>query len=271
MLDMDTATHWIERALVAVGLVLSGAAGCGLFDDAQTDGEVCEVDDDCSTGVCTSYALCSHTGCDCPSGNCAEAGEVTSECLDGWRCVSVDSIFDPVTEPITEFFGGKVDEHSGYCQPVCEGGCPDHYVCDGDGVFCSPDEAWVYPVPTVVWSGDAAGELSGRDQTLTVMVEEGSTITLTGTGSSPRGEIVGYSWETVSSAADFMNFEGQTIETTVPPGDFRRVDFTITDDAARTGMLSVTFEACLGPGATCLFEGSGCCSDSCDDASNTCL
>jgi hypothetical protein len=262
-------THWIERALLAVGLVCAGAAGCGLFDaeDAPTDGEVCEVGEDCTTGVCTSSALCSHSACDCPSGHCAEAGEVTSDCLDGWRCVGYDSLFDPVTE----FFGGKVNEHNGYCQPACEGGCPDHYLCGSDGEFCEPDSAWAYPVPTVVWSGDASGELSGRDQMTTVVVEEGSTITLSGTGSSPRGDaIVGYSWVTVSGAADYLELEGQTIETTVVSGDYRRVELTITDDAARTGMLTVIFEACYGPGTTCGFEGSGCCS-SCDDASNTCL
>src|SRR5690606_1058850 len=84
----------LRSTLVVAGLALSA---CSLFgDDRQTDGEVCSVDDDCSTGVCTSAQLCSHSRCECPSGNCAMGGEQTSDCLDGWVCVEYDSIFDPV-------------------------------------------------------------------------------------------------------------------------------------------------------------------------------
>jgi hypothetical protein len=202
-----------------------------------------------------------------------EGGEVTSDCLDGWVCVGYDSLTDFVTDPIVEYFGGKPNKHNGYCQPTCEAGCPEHYLCDDGGEFCVPDSLWAHPVPSVVWSGGASGELSGRDATMTVLVEAGSTITLSGSGSSPRGApIVGYSWTTVSAEADYLDLEGQTIETTVPAmGYYRRVDLTVADDRSRTGMLSVTFEACQGPGATCGYQGSGCCSGSCDDASNTCV
>ncbi|KIG13313.1 hypothetical protein DB30_00361 [Enhygromyxa salina] len=257
--------------MLAMGLAMSSAVGCGLFEPALTDGEVCDADKDCTTEVCTSYGLCSHSRCDCPSGDCAESGEVTSDCLDGWRCVSHDSIFAPVVDPIKEFFGASTDDSDGFCQPTCEAGCPDRYLCGDSGEFCVPDSDWIYPVPTVTWTGDATGEFSGRDQSTTVVVEEGSTISLTGTGSSPQGHpITGYSWTTVSGAADYMDFEGQTIETTVASGDYRRVEFTVVDDASRSGKVTVIFESCRGTGTMCGYEGSGCCS-SCDDANNTCL
>ncbi|PRQ03286.1 hypothetical protein ENSA5_17230 [Enhygromyxa salina] len=253
--------------ILGFGLAVSGAVGCGLLDPEPSDGEVCESDSDCTTEHCTSYGLCSHSRCECPSGQCAEGGELSSDCRDGWRCVGYDSIFDPVKE----FFGAKVNESDGYCQPSCEDGCPDHYLCNGGDEFCSPDPAWAYPVPAVSWTGDASGELSGRDQSLTVVVEDGSTITLNGSGSSPRGApIVGLSWTTVSSAADYMDFEGPTIETTVPAGSYRRVELRVADDEARSGMLTVIFDSCHGPGTTCGYQGSGCC-NSCDDATDTCL
>ncbi|PRP97360.1 hypothetical protein [Enhygromyxa salina] len=261
-------SKWV---VLAIGLAMSTVVGCGLFDSGITDGEVCDADKDCTSEACTSYGLCSHSRCECPSGNCAEAGEVTSDCRDGWRCVGYDSILDPLFDPVKEFFGAKSNEHDGYCQPTCEAGCPEHYVCGEGGEFCSPDEDWIYPVPTVTWTGDATGEFSGRDQSTTVVIEEGSTLTLTGTGSSPQGNaIVEYSWETVSGAADYMDFAGPTIETTVPSGSYRRVELRVVDDASRSGMVTVIFESCRGAGTTCGYEGSGCCS-SCDDASNTCL
>ena len=85
----------------------------------------------------------------------------------------------------------------------------------------------------------------------TVMVEEGSTITITGSAAASSGAtIVSTSWTTVSSAADFMYFDGASIETTVPigAGDFRRVELDVTDDRGRVGHISVIFEACTGTG-----------------------
>lgn len=249
------------------GLVLFGASACGLFgEDELTDGDVCSIGDDCSTGVCTSASLCSHSACECPSGNCpAMGGEQSSDCRDGWVCVRYDSIFDP----LEEFFGGTANPSDGYCQPSCAAGCPDHYVCDGD--VCSPDTLWTTPEPTIQWSGAGMGELTGHDQMTTVLVEEGSTITVSGSAESFSGAaIVGLSWTTTSSAADFMYFEGATIETMIPTGDYRRVELDATDDQGRVGHISVIFEACVGAGGTCGFSGSGCC-NGCADATNTCM
>lgn len=255
--------RWIP---MLAGLALLGASACGLFgEDELTDGQVCSADDDCSTGVCTAANLCSHSPCECPSGNCQAGGEQTSDCLDGWVCVSYESVFDP----LEEFFGGMPNPSDGYCQPSCAAGCPEHYFCDGD--FCTPDVAWVAPVPTVAWSGAVSGELSGRDQSTTVIVEEGSTLTLTGSAVSPAGAaIASLTWTTVSGAGDSMSFEGPTIETTVEAGNYRRVELDAIDDRARSSRVAVIFEACIGAGATCGFSGLGCC-NSCDGATNLCM
>lgn len=240
---------------------------CGLFGEpTQNDGEVCSVADDCSTGVCTTANLCSHSRCECPSGNCQTGGEPTSDCLDGWVCVSYESIFDPVEE----FFGGTPNPSDGFCQPTCAAGCPEHYLCDGD--FCEPDASWVAPEPTVAWSGAVSGELVGREQMTTVRVEGGATLSLTGSATSPAGAtIVSSSWTTVSAAGDYLEFDGATLETTVPTdaGNFRRVEFIATDDRARSSMITVIFEACTGAGETCTNAGAGCC-NGCDDGSNIC-
>jgi hypothetical protein len=258
----------IKWTLSIPAFLLSGLLGCGLFGvEAQTDGEVCSTEDDCSTGVCTSGNLCSHSRCECPSGNCAAGGEQTDDCLDGWVCVGYDSILDPVKE----FFGGTPKPDDGYCQPSCAAGCPDHYVCSDE--FCTPDVSWAYPVPTISWTGAATGELSGRDQSMTVVVEGGSTISLTGSAESPSGAaIVSLDWTTVSEAGDYASFAGTMIETTVPTGagSYHHVELDVADDQHRGGHITVTFEACLGPGSTCGYAGSGCCG-SCDAGTNSCL
>lgn len=250
-------------------LILAFAPACGLFgDEPQTDGQVCSVDDDCSTSVCTNANLCSHSRCTCPSGNCpVKGGEQTSDCLDGWLCVKYDSIFDPAKE----FFGGKANPSDGYCQPSCAAGCPEHYLCDGD--LCVADQSWAAPQLTVTWTGPVSGELEGRGQSTTVAVEEGSTLNLTGSAVSPTGEqIISQTWTTVSAAGDLVQFEGEAIETTVPLGqaNYRRVEFSVIDARARTSYLTVIFEGCIGAGGTCGYSGSGCC-NGCDGVDNVCL
>jgi hypothetical protein len=232
------ARRW---TLALAGLAMFGASACGLFtDEPLTDGDVCSVDDDCETGVCTTANLCSHSSCECPSGYCPEKGEQSPDCRDGWVCVRYDSLFDP----LKEFFGGMRNPSDGYCQPSCDAGCPEHYVCDSEEL-CSPDATWVSPEPTITWSGAVAGELSGRDQTTTVMVAAGSTITLTGSAESPTGAaIVDFAWTTVSGSGDYMYFYEPTIQTMIPEvGDYRRVELDVTDDKARVGHISVVFEA----------------------------
>jgi len=256
------------RVLV-LGIALAGIPGCGLFGDdepEQNDGEVCTRDDECSAGYCTIASLCAHTPCDCPSGSCAVGGEETGTCRDGWVCVGHESIF----EPVVDFFGGEPNDSDGYCIPRCADGCPEHYVCDGE--LCSPDEYWAYPAPTITWSGAASGEIVGRDAMITVPVEEGSTLALVGSASSPTGAaIMGFAWTTVSQAGDYAMQQGASIEVSVPmgQGSFRRAELTASDAQGRTGFATVIFEACLGAGTSCGYEGSGCCT-SCDDATSSC-
>jgi hypothetical protein len=259
----------MKSIALTLAFVLLGAAGCEAFDDEpdQSDGEVCSSDDECSTGVCTTASLCSHHACNCPSGSCAPAGEETDACRDGWVCVGYESIFAPVVD----FFGGEPNEKDGYCVPRCEGGCPEHYLCNGD--LCSPDTLWPYPTPIISWSGVVSGELHGGDAVTTrVTVEEGSTLTLRGSAQSPDGTMItGLTWTTVSQAGDSMTIEGESLEITVPvgAGSYRRAELTAIDARGRAGIIDVVFDACFGAGTTCGYEGSGCCT-SCDDASSTC-
>ena len=65
---------------------------------------------------------------------------------------------------------------------------------------------------------------------------------------------------------------GETVDVTIAPGgSFSRAELTVTDAKMRGGVLYVIFEACSGAGEECGYQGSGCCSNSCDDASNSCL
>jgi hypothetical protein len=251
-----------------LGLALLGSVGCGAFGEPeQTDGDVCERDDDCESGYCTLASVCSHARCDCPSGSCAPSGEETDDCRDGWVCIGHESIF----EPVVDFFGGQPNDSDGYCMPRCADGlCPEHYLCSGE--LCTPDAFWAYPVPAIAWSGAASGEADGRGSSMSVTVEEGSTLSLTGSATSPMGtEITTLAWTTNSQSGEHASFEGPTIVITVPTGagSFRRAELTATDARGRTGLLDVVFQACFGTGTTCGYEGSGCCT-SCDDATDTC-
>jgi hypothetical protein len=254
---------------LALGMVLLGSPGCVLFEEdepAQNDGDVCSRDDECSAGYCTSASICAHSMCDCPSGSCAAGGEETSACRDGWVCVGYESIF----EPVVEFFHGEPDDSDGYCIPSCADGCPEHYTCNGE--LCSPDEYWAYPTPAIAWSGAASGELAGRGATTTVSVEEGSSLTLVGSATSPTAtEITGLSWATNSQAGGHEMLEGAMLELTVPTGagSYARAELTAIDAQGRAGIMSVVFQACFGAGTSCGYEGSGCCT-SCDDATSTC-
>lgn len=258
----------MRSCVLGLGVVLLSAAGCGLFgeeDPAPTDGNVCRADDECSTGTCTLASLCSHSVCRCPSGSCAPGGEETSACRDGWVCVGYESFFDPVVD----FFGGEPNESNGYCAPRCADGCPEHYTCEGE--LCMPDEYWAYPVPNIAWSGAASGE-TAVSGTPSVHLEEGSRLTLVGSATSPDGTpIERLSWTISGSDQELTMQEGESLEITIPAGagGYRHVELTVYDARTRTGNASVTFEACLGTGTACGWEGSGCCT-SCDDATSTC-
>ena len=265
----------MHARLVELGVALccacAGSSGCFIFDapddEAPSDGDFCTEDDDCSTGVCTTYGLCSHTHCTCPGDACAEDGTTVDACRDGWVCVDKDSIFDPVTE----FFGGEASERRGLCQAPCDEGCPEHYSCDLEGVFCRPDTAWADPVPTLRWTGAATGEISGAGAMMEVVVEGGSRIVLEGSATSPAdAPIEALTWTVVSPGASEEQLDGDEIEVVVPPASgYSRVELMATDDRQRRSVVTVVFDACLGAGETCGYGGAGCCEE-CEAVSNTC-
>ena len=258
-------------SFAAFGFAL--ATGCGIFsvfgEERPTDGEYCELDEGCSTGVCTTANVCGHSRCRCDDGLCSGEGEPDDACRAGWVCVEYDSIFAPVVD----FFGGDPRVDDGYCQPLCEDGCPEHYSCGEDGRLCVVDTMWTYPEPAIVWSGPISGEVRGRGEVAEIEVEGGSVIHLRGEVSSPVGaEIVRRNWETVSGAGDYEDFEDvEELEVVVPMSSgYRRAEFRVGDSEHRGGMVTVIFWACRGAGEACGYQGSGCCAG-CDDATDTCM
>jgi hypothetical protein len=261
----------LYRITGVAAIVLAGF-GCDLFEELdsveRTDGDPCQTAADCSSGVCTTSGLCSHSSCQCPRDACGSEGTEVAVCRDGWVCVDYDSIFDPVVE----FFGGMPAEDRGYCQPRCDADCPEHYACDAQGVFCKPDTLWAHPRPAIRWSGPVYGDLEGSGQSTTVTVAGGTVLVLEGSATSPTGaEITTLQWTTVSQAGDYATWYDERIEITVPegPGSYRRAELTAVDDQLRSGVTTVIFEACIATGGVCGFEGSGCCSG-CDSTTNLC-
>lgn len=256
---------------LALVLVL-GAGACDVFgaaaDGAPTDGDVCHADDECSSGVCTTANLCSHSLCKCPNGACAEHGSVVDDCRDDWVCVDRESIFDPVVE----FFDGTPAKDQGYCQRPCAADCPDHYTCQPTDGFCRPDTEWTRPEPTIRWRGVVSGEVTGNMNSATVTVERGATLMLEGSASSPvDAAITGFTWTTVSDAGDYVSSEGERIELQVPEqGGYRRAELSVSDDRLRGAIVTVVFESCAPAGAACGYMGSGCCT-SCDADGVSCL
>lgn len=247
------------------------ASACGTFgfieDDTNNDGEYCEENDDCTSERCTSANLCGHSFCACEGDLCGPEGQQVSECADGWVCVDVDSILDPVVD----FFGGMPREDKGYCQPSCDAGCPEHYACDARGVFCNPDTQWAAPLATIRWDGGAMGELRGNGESRTVEVEEGRTLAIHGSAESPNGTALSRpGWKTTLGSGERAEFDAQSIEVVVPRDSYVRAEFSVSDVNHRSANLTVIFESCNGAGDTCGYQGSGCC-NGCDLETNICL
>jgi hypothetical protein len=241
------------------------------FNDGPSgspDGARCDVDDDCRSGTCTSMKLCAHSRCDCPGDTCTEGGEVSSDCAKGWRCVYYDSLL----EDIGAFFGQERDYDGGLCQVPCTAGCPEHYMCSPGGIWCEPDWQWVYPVPTIRWTGAANGMLTGRDQTTNVTLEIGKSVTLTAEATSPLGmSIDDFVWTASDWNGATTQVKGHTttfmLEEQQSSG---RVDLQVMDPDSRTGVISVQFQGCSGTGEMCGWQGSGCCAG-CDEKKEFCL
>jgi hypothetical protein len=255
-------------AVLAVGLWGSGCIevpGTQHEDERLDDGSVCETNDDCKSRLCGIVTkMCSHSTCDCPGDACDAQGEASSDCAHGWVCVYYESIF----EDIGQVFNVEHDMNGGYCQPLCEAGCPEHYTCAGR--FCKPDDHWTYPVPKVTWSGAATGELTGRDQMIDVDVQHDQSVQLSASATSPiDAEIKMVQWMLISNV-DRTEVMGNDAELSVDAGSFTRAELTVIDADGRAGLMYVSFNACSGPGDACGYQGSGCC-NGCDSTGTTCL
>lgn len=267
---------WQQKArglvwcLVVAGALAPACIVAPPFDEldekeaGRADGALCSDDTQCGAGICTSSHLCAHSTCNCPGEGCDPQGEPSGDCADGWVCVYYESVF----ESIGEVFDVEHDMDGGYCQPLCEAGCPEHYSCRGR--FCVADQEWVNPRPTVSWTGAVEGTLEGlshRD----VQVEAGQRVTLTASATSPiDAEIASYQWTIVRGSGEREQIEDTRVEVIAEQGSYVRAELIVSDDEIHSALVSVTFSACNGEGAQCGYEGSGCCAG-CDDASNTCL
>jgi hypothetical protein len=251
------AAAWLASACIVAPLDSSPA---GLPDGAE-----CERAEDCRSHGCNHNRLCAHSACECPGKTCTQGGEASPDCATGWLCVYYESILHGVGE----FFGSEGDLNGGTCRPTCKATCPEHYLCGGD--FCEADVYWANPLPSVSWSGGAQGTLSGAGQTTSVKLENGKTVSLSASAESPVDvAIKSYQWTVVSDSGDRQMVEGTSLEVVLDSGSYRRAELSVSDADARTSLLTVIFEGCLGSGAQCGYQGSGCCSE-CDAAKMFCL
>lgn len=256
---------WSLWALVLSSLSL----GCSVLpqeDEKIADGAHCTESAQCKSGNCTRDELCSATHCDCPGDSCSANGEHSQDCESAALCVLSTNL----VEDVGQFFSGDSD-NDGYCQLPCTAGCPEHFTCSGQ--FCAPIVGWADPVPSASWSGAAEGTVTGKSAEMKVPLERGKLVTVTASATSPTGsKISSFAWNLVDETGVPTPSTGETVDVTIAPGgSFRRAELTVTDAKMRGGVLYVIFEACSGAGEECGYQGSGCCSNSCDDASNACL
>jgi hypothetical protein len=268
--DPMVGTKWWALGLLGLVGLLSGclAVPLGEEDEGGADGSECTDDADCRSGACGLHSrVCAHSMCDCPGDSCDAMGEKSADCADGWVCAYYESFIGDVGE----FFGAERDLDGGYCQPLCEGGCPEHYSCV-DGRFCRIDDHWAYPTATVRWSGGAQGTTSGRSGMATAMLERGGSVRLSASATSPiDAEIVSFAWTIVDAGGTRAPMEGTDIELSLPlESSFMRAELLVQDDASRGATIDLSFEGCSGSGQPCGYQGSGCCK-SCDDATKICL
>jgi hypothetical protein len=264
---------WVLAGLLAVwcsACVVTPLPDLGSEDSTEQglrDGSVCVMDEDCRSKQCGRDRLCGHSLCDCPGDSCDAMGEKSKDCASGWVCAYYESILGDVGE----VFGVEHDYDSGYCQPLCAGGCPEHYLC-ADGHFCRADDHWNYPTAVVSWSGDAEGMATGREgNTAQATLEQGKSVTLHASATSPiDAPITTYSWTVINGSGIGTMAQGPDLTLTQGDASYVRADLQVTDDEYRGAALSIAFNSCFGSGHPCGYQGSGCCR-SCDDASDLCL
>lgn len=229
------------------------------------DGAECREDGDCKSRGCLYSKLCAPSFCNCNADNCPAEGGPSSDCAGNQACVYYEDIF----ESVGEVFNIEHDMNGGYCRPLCEKGCPEHFIC-ADGRFCEADSNWAHPVPMISWSGPATGMGGGNGQTHNVEVPYDVPVSLMGSGTSPLDQEIRLEWTITSSQGSTMA-TGETAEIMVTTGhNFERAELHAIDEEGRSGIFTVIFEGCTSAGGTCGYEGSGCC-NGCDRDANTCL
>lgn len=266
--------HWLGAWGLALGLAILPACLVPFEDPFEdegksgaADGAECDSDDDCKSGGCLMHSrLCAPSYCTCPSADCPSGGQASSDCSANAVCVYYEDIF----ESVGEVFNVEHDMNGGYCRPLCEKGCPEHFNCSSDGRFCEADHDWTYPTPTIEWSGPVTGTVSGNSQSQSVQVEYDRPIVLKASGSSPLDEDLVFEW-TINDSRMETKHVGLTADIVVQSGlNSARAELHAIDDDGRSGIATVIFEGCSGTGDTCGYEGSGCC-NGCDRGANTCL
>lgn len=255
---------WCRR--LASSLVCFLVGGCLVVGEEQeppnNDGEVCDTDADCSSGVCASYHLCAHSRCNCPGSTCTSGGEVVDACKEGWLCSDAESIFDGAEE----FFGGTPAKDQGYCHLPCTATCPEHYYCNGTS--CVPNRDWVDPVVTLSWSGAVSGTATHDE---TIQLAAGSTIHVTASATSPWDvPLEPFAWTIARSTGERVDSSGADVGFTLQDESYVRVELTVRDTEFNSANLNVVFESCRAAGTQCGYEGSGCC-NGCDRDANVCL
>jgi len=230
------------------------------------DGAECQTDEDCKSRGCLYSKLCAPSFCNCPSDDCPAGGQASNDCGDNAVCVYYEDIF----ESVGEVFNVEHDMNGGYCRPLCEKGCPEHFICSSDGRFCEADPYWAYPNPTITWSGPVSGTSSGNAQMISAQVEYDVPITLMGSGSSPLGQELTLEWTINASQMETKSIGGSA-QIVVESGlNTARAELHAIDADGRSGIATVIFEGCFSPGDPCGYEGSGCC-NGCDREANTCM
>lgn len=207
-------------------------------DSKRSDAEPCEARDDCKSGICTGDNLCGASSCDCPGHDCAEKGSRSNDCDARQVCAVSTSI----VEDIGMFFSNDSD-NDGYCQFPCSAPCPAHYSCKTGGDFCVMDLGWADPVPTISWRGAVEGSVTGADQSATVALARGRTVSLEGSATSPIGAALSYRWQLVDESGRTEQATGPSVELTLD-GEFRRAELTVTDDELHGSVIYAVFEDC---------------------------
>jgi hypothetical protein len=113
---------------------------------------------------------------------------------------------------------------------------------------------------------------TGRSAMAEVDMEAGSTVRLEASASSPTDvPIKSFSWQRVTSRGDYETIPGPTLDLTLDTeASYVRAELTVLDDLTRASLLTVVFNACIGQGQACGYDGSGCC-NGCDRSTELCL